>query len=305
MTSSVVREQAADLERRFGRPPALRFCESPLGGPVAEIAGPFGRAMIAIRGAQVLDWTPAGQEPVFWLSPLARLDSAKPARGGVPVCWPWFGPADRPGAPAHGFARTAEWQVVESRVDQDAAQLVLEFEATPDRYPDWVGDARARLTVSVGQSLQIELATFNRGAAPVRITQALHAYLRFFDICTAEVRGLDGCSYEDQCDGHRRVTQSGVVAIRGEVDRLYADRGPPTSIADHGAGRRILIAKLGSATTVVWNPGPEKAARLGDVPAGEDRKFLCVETANVRDAAITLAPGETHRLRAEYRVESL
>ena len=39
----------------------------------------------------------------------------KPIRGGVPICFPWFGPREGdPKSPAHGFARLTDWSVVKT-----------------------------------------------------------------------------------------------------------------------------------------------------------------------------------------------
>jgi D-hexose-6-phosphate mutarotase len=87
---------------------------------------------------------------------------------------------------------------------------------------------------------------------------------------------------------------------------VYLDTAGCCGIVDAKLKRTILITSTGSRSTVVWNPGPEKAARMGDFgrtggQAGETR-MLCVETANAVDDVIVLAPGETHRMTAQYRV---
>ncbi len=300
-----VTDTTAELNERFGRPPAIRFVDSALGGRVANITTPHGTATLALKGAQLLDWRPAGSEPVFWLSPMARLYAVKPARGGVPICWPWFGPASRDGLPAHGFARTADWQVDGSGLEDGRASLSLTCDAPVGQtYAAWANVA-VRLDVWVGQSLRLALTTDNRSDHPVRVSEALHAYFSISDIAKVQITGLEGCKFEDQLCGHAWATQSGPITIASEIDRVYADNGPACEIRDPGLKRILRIAKQGSTTTVVWNPWSEKAARLGDVPPGSERTFVCVETANARGGTKTIEPGDTHRLVAEYSILKL
>lgn len=103
------------LNSDFGIPGALTFREGAGGLVRAEIDNPLAKTTIVLQGAHLIDWTPAGERPVIWLSTDAGFAPGKSIRGGIPVCWPWFGPhPDHPDAPAHGFARTSPWSVVES-----------------------------------------------------------------------------------------------------------------------------------------------------------------------------------------------
>ena len=89
----------------------VSYKEGPGGLPSVVIHNAFGEATISLLGANVIDWTPKDSEPVIWLSDEASFEQGKSIRGGVPICWPWFGAhesnADFPG---HGFARTELWK---------------------------------------------------------------------------------------------------------------------------------------------------------------------------------------------------
>ena len=102
-----------DLAARFAIPGRLRFMEIAPGLPVIDIATPLATARAALQGAQVLAWRPDGMPPVLWLSGAAVFQPGKAVRGGIPVCWPWFG--DRPGHNAHGFVRTRLWELREDQ----------------------------------------------------------------------------------------------------------------------------------------------------------------------------------------------
>ena len=93
------------LNRRFGLPGILHFADGGVGLALAEITTPQASARIALQGAHLLAWQPAGQSPVLWLSKAAVFAPGQAVRGGVPVCWPWFGARD--GLPAHGLCAPA------------------------------------------------------------------------------------------------------------------------------------------------------------------------------------------------------
>jgi glucose-6-phosphate 1-epimerase len=93
---------------------------------VADIHTPLANASVALHGAQVLSWQPVGQKPVLWVSKATVFEAGKPVRGGVPVCWPWFGAM--PGKTMHGFVRTLMWQVRGAELDA-GGQIVLRLGA--------------------------------------------------------------------------------------------------------------------------------------------------------------------------------
>ena len=88
--------------------------------PIVVVSHPKVRAAIALQGAHLLSWQPSGQQPVIWLSDKTPFATGKAIRGGVPICWPWFGPA---GEPAHGFARNQPWTLTAHDENEDAVML--------------------------------------------------------------------------------------------------------------------------------------------------------------------------------------
>lgn len=291
---------AADLDRRFGRPGAVAFAVSTLGGVVATLTAADGAvATVALTGGHVLSYaTPAAGE-VLWLSPLARLDTGRAVRGGIPVCWPWFGAhPSEPARPAHGVARTAPWQVV-ATAPGPAPRLVLALDQQAARASGT--DLSAQLEVTLAGALEVSLVTRNEGAAPARLTAALHSYFGVSDIGAVTVGGLEGRPFIDQLDAGRSKRSAEPIRFAGEVDRIYQESPDTVTIDDPGLGRRIEVAKRGSASTVVWNPWVDKAARLGDLGPDGFRRMVCVETANAGGDVVTLAPGATHTLTASIR----
>jgi glucose-6-phosphate 1-epimerase len=297
----------AALEQRFGIAGEVSFAEGPHGMPVADVSNAQAMGCIALQGAQLLSWAPHSQELVIWLSPLAKFGPGKAVRGGVPVCWPWFGPhAGEPSFPAHGFARTAPWEAVEAEALEDGSDR-LGFRLIRDEasFGLWPHSTPVEIRYTLGAALEIELRTCNQTPNPITLGEALHTYFNVGDVRRIKIEGLDGCEYLDKVDGGQRRRQSGPVAINGETDRVYLDTTADCVIEDPGLGRRIRIEKLGSRSTVVWNPWEEKARKMGDIPEDGYLGMVCVESANAGENAVTLAPGEEHRLWARYSVEAL
>ena len=297
----------ASLNQRFPLPGHLEFKEGPGGLAVAEIANAHATAMIALQGAHVMTYEPLGQAPVLWLSRYAKFAPGKSIRGGVPVCWPWFGPhPDDASKPAHGFARTVLWEVLETAAATDGATRIrfglVQTDATRAQWPH---HSSAELVVTVGADLRVELVTRNEGSTPFVLGEALHTYFHISDVADVAIRGLEGCDYLDKVSDFARAKQQGAIVIESEVDRVYLNTQADCLIEDRGLQRRIRIAQQGSRSTVVWNPWIEKAEKMGDFGPDGHRGMVCVETANALENAVTVAPGAEHRMLAVISVEPL
>ncbi len=295
---------STELNQQFAVPGQLHFEDCGPGLPVAHISTTLASARIALYGAHLLSWQPAGQQPVIWLSQAAIFESGKPIRGGVPVCWPWFGAV--PDQPAHGFVRTRLWQLRHAAPDA-AGQMVLRLGIRDDSSTRalWDHAFDLELTVTVGSTLTLALTTHNTGATALDITQALHTYFCTGDITRTQVLGLEGCSYLDKVRGMATGQQNGALQFVGETDRVYIDTRAECQIIDPTLRRSVSIAKSGSASTVVWNPWSEREKSFADMAVGEYQQMLCVETCNAGPDRITLAPGAMHTLRAVVSADAL
>ena len=299
----------AELNRAHARGDALNFETSPLGGPVARLRIGGSEATVALQGAQVLGWRHKGTE-MLWLSPLARLGTGKAMRGGIPVCWPWFGPHPEDAAkPAHGFVRTRDWTVAATAAGRVAASITLATATGPEDRHLFPHDATVRLTVTLGDTLSLALETQNTGTTDIPLTQALHTYFRVPEISTVGIKGLGVRRYIDKLgDESVRHLQVGPITFEREVDRIYL--GATQSIVLVGSqaqGRHLVIESEGSASAVVWNPWSDKTVRLGDMGGPNAyRHMVCIETANAGDDLVLLRAGSSsHTLTARYRVVSM
>lgn len=299
----------AQAVRASTREAGLSFDESADGLVTVRIENELASASLALQGAHLIHWQPThAADPVLWLSKRARFGHGRSIRGGVPICWPWFGahPTDEKLCP-HGFARIMPWHLTESEVLEDGAtQLRLQLLDTPAAQQKLPHPHELSLTVEIGSTLKMMLATTNMGGEPFAITEALHTYFQISDIDGVHIEGLSGYEYADKVTGFSRGIQQGDIRFSHEYDRVYMNTVSDCTIVDPGLKRRINIAKSGSRSTVVWTPGQVKAEELHDIGPGDDwRRMICVESANALDNVVNVSPGETHVLTVEYSTEPL
>lgn len=296
-----------ELNQRFAIGNHVQFKEIADGMIIAEVANQHALANIALQGAHIATFQPRGEEPVIWLSPLAKFAPGKSIRGGVPICWPWFGPHKTDSKlPGHGYARTVPWDVLETKALPDGGTLlrfgIVESDATRAQWPH---ASTVQLEVTVGKALRVELITTNTGKVSFELGEALHTYFQISDVTKMTIRGLENCAYLDKVKDFARFTQQDGIVIGSEVDRVYVNTAADCVIEDKGMKRAIRIAKQGSMSTVVWNPWTEKADKMGDFGENGHRGMVCVESGNALENVVALTPGETHRLVAVYSVEKL
>lgn len=252
-------------------------------------------------GAHVWSWELDGA-PVLWSSAKSMFEHGRPLRGGVPICWPWFGPG-RTGdlTPAHGLARISDWTLTGMVERPDAT--VLTYVLTPADAPEALPGESWTVTyeVSVGDTLELALSVANTGGTAFSYETALHTYLTVGDVLQVTVGGLDGAAYLDKVTGQREV-QAGDIRITAETDRVYLRAGEVV-VTDPVLGRRLRITSDGAADTVVWNPWVAKAAAMPDFGDDEWPGMLCIEAGNVRENAVVLAPGAAATLRYAIAVD--
>lgn len=283
-------------------PDCMTQVEIAPGYPVLEIQHPAATARIALHGGHIMDWTPAGEDAVLYMSPEAVIELGKPIRGGIPICWPWFGlhPTDA-AKPPHGFVRTQMWQLEEVVSGADRLDVVLSLSSSEETMAIWPHEFSLQLRVSIGAQLEATLVVRNPGSAPWTMSGALHTYFCVADVTKADVRGLHGTQFiEGRLSPEKRL-QKGSVKIDQEVDRVYLSDAA-VEVEDTVGGRTLVIEKAGSRSTVVWNPWIEKSKRLSDLPDNDYPRFLCIETTNAGEDAVTVQPGGTHRLTTRIRV---
>lgn len=248
---------------------------------------------IYLHGATVTSWRDKHGQERLYMSPTAVLDGSAPIRGGIPVCWPQFGPGPR-WPQQHGFARRLPWALVAAEMDRAAPRAVLRLVDTEATRAAAHFPHPFELTLCVALDaaggLSVALRVKNAGAAAFSFSTALHAYFAVENVGAVEIRGLRGKTYKDNADGlAEKVEEEEMVRFAGEVDRCYIGAPDDVSVGVSGVGLR----KRGLPELVVWNPFAEKTRALPDMPDDAWRSFVCVEPAAVYPL-LELSPGQVY-----------
>lgn len=269
-----------------------------------RIATADAELVVAQQGAQVLSYQRNGQTPLFWSNPGAIYQQGKPVRTGVPVCWPWFSNFARnpqsvramrvatDEAPAHGLVRSLDWELL--GIAETAQGIQVDFtvpQAAKGELPGWPHKVEVKLSILLGEALEVTLHSRNLDDHPVTLSQALHSYFAVSDVRQVSAEGLDGLTYIDTLQEWQPQQQAGALGFVGETDRIYLGTPAQLGFVDPKWARRVVLTSSGSKSAVVWNPWTERAAALSDMTDDGWKTMLCIETANVWDDVVTLAPG--------------
>jgi len=290
----------ASLNHRFSIPDVAFFDDGQGGLIRLTIKSAAADAEIYLHGAHVTRFDPRGQPPVLFMSAKSQFAPGKPIRGGVPICFPWFGPkAGDAKAPAHGFARLVEWNVESVKQNGTDVSAVLSLVSNEETKSLWSAEFSATYTVTVGSELHLSLAIKNTGSTAMKFEEALHTYLTVGDVETIWIEGLGDTTYIDKVNNAARTAQSTApIRFIDETDRVYLATRATCIVHDPSLGRQIRVAKTGSDATVIWNPWINKAKAMADFGDDEWPGMVCVETCNVADHAVTLEAGATHTMTA-------
>ncbi len=264
-----------------------------------DITNNAASASIALQGAHLFHYCRNGERPLLWLSKKSLMEQGKAIRGGIPVCWPWFGPhPDDSSLPQHGFARTSMWEMAGSEeTDPAASSVILRLTDSEASRMLWPFHFELELKINIGNTLSAALTTRNIDTRAFTITSALHAYLNVSDIRQVEIEGLEGTRCFDKVSSQKYNVDS-PLRINQEFDRVFQNVHYPILLRD--ADRTVKIHGHGSNSAIVWNPWKEKCAAMADMPRNGYKTMVCVEVANALDDARTIEPGKTHCLKAIF-----
>jgi glucose-6-phosphate 1-epimerase len=272
--------------------------------PMLEVVTPWSQAEIYLHGAHVTQFRKKDDAPLLFLSQCSRFEAERPIRGGIPIIFPWFGP--REGMGQHGFARVKDWELKEVVCLPDGSvgvQFHLPDCAEASAYPPFSADYR----VTVNQALTLALNVKNESQEDeFELENCLHTYFEVGDVTAISVTGLKGVTYLDQVAGFaQKVETNEAIRFASEVDRMYLNTPDTVEIHDPRLGRKVLIEKRGSVSTVVWNPWIAKAHQMPDFGNDEYERMVCVESGNVGPNGLKLAPGQTATLTVKLSSQAL
>lgn len=261
-----------------------------MGIDAIEVRDPDGAvALVAVHGAHVLSWTPAGGEPVLYLSDKSQFGPGSAIRGGVPIIFPQFG--ERGNGKRHGFARVQDWNFQSAGIEGGYSVARFRLAQNALGGDTWQHGFQLDYQISLhAQQLKLKLEVCNTSGHPWEFCAALHTYLRVADVSRVTVTGLHGRPYLDQVAGGMQCVQEHrELRIEGEIDRIYGGVTEQLQLDD--GVRPLKVDKLGFKDVVVWNPGWEKAASLADMVPSDFATFLCVEAGAILEP-VHLLPGQ-------------
>ncbi len=286
-----------DLNNTFGVKNQLTFTEGANGIVIADLSSSFSTCKISLYGAHVLSFIPEGGADLLMVSEKSFFGKGQPIRGGIPVCFPWFGVhSSNSELPNHGFARLLNWEVIASNKCNDGAiSLKLGLSSNEKTFELWPFTFYTELEVIVGKQLELKWVIKNNGDSAFDISHALHSYFAVKDVADIRVEGLEGTSFIDSTKGGELKNGEGFpVIINMEVNRIYLDTNSECKVVDKKQNTTIRIKKTGSNSTIVWNPWAENCKKISDFGDDEYKQFVCVESGNVKKNSLMLKPGQLH-----------
>lgn len=294
-----------ELDDKFSIEGEVGFAELENDLVFITVSNKYADADICLYGAHITSFRPHNSMDLLWMSPDSSFELGKPIRGGIPVCFPWFGPHKTdPEKPQHGFGRLMYWEVVSTSTNASGESVVrLQLCSSDETKAYWPHDFCAEMTFVVGKTLTATLKVTNTSGQPFDYTCALHTYYSLSAIESISIEGLKGTTYFDQLTGEFGIQEGEPLEITDALTRHYLNTESQVVIADSAFRRRIKVDKTGSKVTTVWNPGAETCAKIGDLPDDGYETFVCVEATNAFDYPVKLAAGESFETSAIIGLE--
>lgn len=283
--------------QRLAIPGRVEIVSGHGGLPLVKITTPWSTAEIYPHGAHIAGFQKNGEPPLIFMSAKSYFALGKPIRGGVPICYPWFG--NRDGEPSHGFARLTEWQLVKTSAAPDGAVTVTLALPGITGKSAW-NSLRTEFVVTVSDTLTMELITSSESCdGTIELEECLHTYFHVGDISAVTLTGLEDAGFLDfahGANGAPKPAEHAPIKIWQETNRSYIDTTSTVEIRDEKLKRVIRVEKANSKSTVVWNPWTTQKMPE-DWGANEHLNMVCVESGNVKQNKILLAPGKTTSLK--------
>ncbi|WRT63744.1 uncharacterized protein IL334_000667 [Kwoniella shivajii] len=254
-------------------------------------------AEIYLFGATVTSWKAGGKERLF-VSSKSALDGSKPIRGGIPVCFPIFGPP--PSSPAeyaslsqHGFARNQTWKLDKIVMDRPEGVSIRFLAPSPPSSFQHAYKLAYVVTLTEHQ-LSTDVHIVNESEEQEFKFQALlHSYLAIPDSSKIKITGIDKqTNYKDKIlDGQILQSDGGELVIDKPIDRVYQKVPSQEIHVDDGAGSGFKVRFRGFEDCTIWNPTEEVGKNIADMEDKGWERYVCIEPGYVREFK-TLAPGE-------------
>ncbi|MCQ8879716.1 D-hexose-6-phosphate mutarotase [Pseudoalteromonas shioyasakiensis] len=272
--------------------PSVSIEQSHSGLEYINVASDFCSAKIFLQGAQLTEFTPNGKKPLIWVSSEEDYQEGKSVRGGIPICWPWFGVNPNPDWPIHGVARTSLWRAGEVSEQDNEVRVSLTLPMTQVDETYWPHKSTLKVEFILTNKLEVRLTTTNLSEQTITFSQALHTYFPTPAIEDTTVDGLQGAKYIEFGEGP--FEQDAQVGFARETDMVYTQAGETQRIITPDG--IIEVSRENSNSCVLWNPWIDKSKRLSNFADDEYHTMLCLEAANVMDDSAVVEPGQSHTL---------
>jgi glucose-6-phosphate 1-epimerase len=280
--------------------------------PCLHITHPKFFAEICLQGAQLTRFSPTQGPDLIWLSQSADYIKGQGLRGGIPICWPWFGSlAKNPTCIknqveaetfnyetlAHGFVRKLDWQLTAYAESVHGVELSLTIKHSEESLKIWPFEFSLTCHFILSDDIEIQLETTNLSKQDMHFSQALHSYFPTDNIHKTRILGTEQQRYVDTLDNWCVKTQQQPVSVKEEVDRIYFGKANYTILMP----RDVITVSSNSSSTVIWNPWINKSKRLSQFGPNDYESMLCIESANVLDDSVSLASDASHTLSLTIR----
>lgn len=277
---------------------AVSIQSDPTGYEFLIIAHKKFDAAFALHGGHLVHFQLKEQQPIIWTSKTAIYNDQKAIRGGVPICWPWFGPADKSigeNLPAHGFARVSKWELASSNESEQGVEIELRLTDSAKTREIWPFQFELLLKATLTDQIKLELISKNTGDVPFSFTTALHTYLNISapEFCT--ISGLNN-QYIDKLDNGLTKSGAATLQLTGPIDSVYQKAPSTIVLSDTQFARQLVVADSGNDSEVVWTPWIEGAKAFADMPDDGYKTMLCIESTITNKTGVTVQPGNSHTL---------
>ena len=288
------------LNEKFGVQGEIDFEKRENGLIFLKISNMYANAEVCLYGAHITSFRPHGSMDILWMSPASYFEAGKPIRGGIPVCFPWFGPHQTdPEKPQHGFGRLMFWELTEIVAGLNGeTQVRLQLCSSEITKAYWPFEFCSELIIFVGKTLKVSLKVTNTSVSQFSYSCALHSYYNISDIRHIVIDGLSGTQYHNHLQPGEFFEEGDKLEILEGETRHYHNTAAACIIEDPIFNRKIRAAKSGSKVTTVWNPGEAACTAITDLPDDGFKYFICIEAVNSFEDQIILNPGQSHETSA-------
>ena len=279
------------LNQKFGAAGRIAFRVADNGMPMLVLVNGYGSCEISLYGGQVTGYRPMGHVPVLFKSRESAQEEGKQIRGGIPLCWPWFGAPPSPELPRHGFARLVYWDILSTQYDSKTTEAVISLVDNEKTRALWPHSFELTQKITLSDNLTIDVTTLNNGPEPFAISQSIHPYFKVRDITNISVQGLEDCQFSDLFTKESRI-QEGPLTIDKESYYIYSNEKSACALKDEGLGRNIAVTYSGMNKLIVWNPWTEKSKQIEDFGDDEYKGMITIAPATLPEENSVLQPGE-------------